>query len=65
MTHDMCSKSMCLLIENGKSKELYQVYEKTLEILRTRNVDVVYREIRSTYFVPDGDGGVVSLSDQA
>ena len=64
MTHDMRSESVRLMVEHGKSRELYQVHEKIFEILRTRDVDGVYREIRSTYFVPDGDGGVISLSDQ-
>ena len=62
MTHDMRHESVELMIRNGRTEELYRAHEKLYRLLSTRDVDGVYREIRSTYFVPDEKHGVVSLS---
>ena len=63
MTHDMRHESVQLMLESGRGEELYQAHEKLYRILSTRDVEGVYREIRSTYFVPDGEDGVRSLSE--
>ena len=63
MTHDMRHESVQLMLESGRGEELYQAHEKLYRILSTRDVEGVYREIRSTYFVPDGEEGVRSLSE--
>ncbi len=65
MTYDMRHESVELMLAKGRSEELYQAHEKLYRILSTRDVDGVYREIRSTYFVPDEAQGVVSLSDRS
>lgn len=62
MTHDMRHKSVELMVCNERMDELYQAHEKIYCLLSTRDVDGVYREIRSTYFVPDDEHGVASLS---
>ena len=62
MTHDMRKESVRLMLESGRAEELVQAHEKLYRILRNRDVEGVYREIRSTYFVPDAENGVVSLS---
>ena len=62
MTHDMRKESVRLMLESGRAEELVQAHEKLYRILRDRDVEGVYREIRSTYFVPDAENGVVSLS---
>ena len=64
MTHDMRRESVELMLRSGRAEELYQAHEKLYRILSTRDVDGVYREIRSTYYVPDGKGSAVSLSNQ-
>jgi len=53
MTHDMRHESVQLMLESGRGEELYQAHEKLYRILSTRDVEGVYREIRSTYFTPD------------
>ena len=65
MTYDMRRESVQLMLESGRAEELYAAHEKLFRILRTRDVDGVYREIRSTYFLPDQEKGVVSLSEQS
>ena len=62
MTHDMRHESVSRMLESGRAEELYLAHEKLYRLLRERDVEGVYREIRSTYFVPDADNGVVSLS---
>ena len=62
MTYDMRHESVELMLASGRAEELYQAHEKLYRILASRDVDGVYREIRSTYFVPDETEGVVSLS---
>ena len=64
MTHDMREESVRLMLENGQGEELYQAHEKLYRILRTRDVAGVYSEIRSTYFVPDEEHGVIALSEK-
>ena len=64
MTYDMRHESVELMVSSGRAEELYQAHEKLYRILSERDVDGVYREIRSTYFVPDETEGVVSLSDR-
>ena len=63
MTYDMRRESVQLMLESGRAEELYAAHEKLFRILQTRDVDGVYREIRSTYFLPDPEKGVVSLSE--
>ena len=63
MTHDMRHESVELMLQSGRGEELYQAHEKLYRILSTRDAEGVYREIRSTYFVPDGENGVRSLSE--
>lgn len=63
MTHDMRHESVELMLQSGRGEELYQAHEKLYRILSTRDLEGVYREIRSTYFVPDGENGVRSLSE--
>lgn len=53
MTHDMRHESVELMISGGRNEEFYAAHEKLYRLLHDRNVDGVYREIRSTYFVPD------------
>ncbi len=64
MTHDMRHESVELMLHAGRAEELYQAHEKLYRILSQRDVDGVYREIRSTYFVPDKDNRVISLSER-
>jgi DNA-binding FadR family transcriptional regulator len=52
MTHDMRHESVELMISGGRNEEFYAAHEKLYRLLHDRNVDGVYREIRSTYFVP-------------
>ena len=63
MTHDMRHESVELMLSGGRGEELYQAHEKLYRILSERDVEGVYREIRSTYFVPDGAEGVRALSE--
>lgn len=63
MTHDMRKESVRLMLESGRAEELVQAHETLYRILRERDVEGVYREIRGTYFIPDGKHGVKSLSD--
>jgi hypothetical protein len=44
-----------LMLSSGRSEELYLAHEKLYRLLHDRDVDGVYREIRSTYFVPDSN----------
>ena len=62
MTHDMRLESVKLMLSAGRAEELYQAHERLCRILSDRDVEAVYREIRGTYFVPDGEGGAVSLA---
>jgi len=64
MTYDMRKESVRLMLENGNGEELYQAHEKLYRILYTRDVAGVYSEIRSTYFIPDEEKGVIALSDK-
>ena len=64
MTHDMRHESVELMLATGRSEELYQAHEKLYRILSERDVDGVYREIRSTYFVPDEEKQVIALSEK-
>lgn len=63
MTHDMRLESVTLMLEAGRAEELYLAHEKLFRILSTRDITGVYAEIRSTYFVPDDESGVVALSE--
>ena len=63
MTHDMRRESVRLMLESGRTEELVQAHETLYRILRERDVEGVYREIRGTYFIPDGTYGVKSLSN--
>lgn len=63
MTHDMRHESVQLMLQSGRAEELYQAHEKLYRIISERDVDGVYHEIRSTYFVPDGNHGVIPLSN--
>ena len=47
-THDMRRESVELMLSAGRAEELYQAHEKLYRILSERDVDGVYREIRST-----------------
>ncbi|MBO5556167.1 MAG: FadR family transcriptional regulator [Oscillospiraceae bacterium] len=64
MTHDMRHESVELMLTSNRAEELYQAHEKLYRILSERDVDGVYREIRSTYFVPDENRGVAPLSEK-
>ena len=64
MTHDMRHESVQLMLESGRGEELYQAHEKLYRILSTRDVEGVYGEIRSTYFVPDAENQVIALSEK-
>lgn len=64
MTHDMRHESVELMLVTGRAEELYQAHEKLYRILSERDVDGVYREIRSTYFVPDEEKQVIALSEK-
>ena len=63
-THDMRHESVELMLATGRAEELYQAHEKLYRILSERDVDGVYREIRSTYFVPDEEKQVIALSEK-
>ena len=63
-THDMRHESVELMLASGRAEELYQAHEKLYRILSERDVDGVYREIRSTYFVPDEEKQVIALSEK-
>ena len=63
-THDMRRESVELMLSAGRAEELYQAHEKLYRILSERDVDGVYREIRSTYFVPDEEKQVIALSEK-
>lgn len=52
MTHDMRHESVELMISGGRNEEFYAAHEKLYRLLHDRDVDGVYKEIRSTYFVP-------------
>ena len=64
MTHDMRRESVQLMLETGRAEELYQAHDKLYRILKDRDVSGIYSEIRSTYFIPDGNKGVIRLSDK-
>ena len=64
MTHDMRHESVELMLASNRAEELYRVHEKLYRILSERDVDGVYREIRSTYFVPDEQVSVIPLSEK-
>ncbi len=64
MTHDMRYESIRLMLQEGRGEELFQAHEKLFRILRDRDAAGVYREIRSTYFVPDEEKTVVPLSEK-
>ena len=64
MTHDMRHESVRMMVEAGRAEELYLAHEKLYRILQARDVSGVYDEIRSTYFVPDSEVGVRSLSEK-
>ena len=64
MTHDMRYESSLFMVNSGRAEELYQAHEKLYQLLATRDVDGVYREIRSTYFVPDEKHGAIPLSEK-
>ena len=52
MTHDMRMESVKMMLRSGRAEELYLAHEKLRRILAERDIDGVYRELRSTYFVP-------------
>ena len=62
MTHDMRRESVELMLAAGRSEELYQAHEKLYRILSEHDVEGVYREVRKTYYVPDGEHGVKPLA---
>ena len=62
MTHDMRMESVKLMVSAGRAEELYMAHVTLFQLLTERNVTGVYSEIRGTYFVPDGEGGAVTLS---
>ena len=64
MTYDMRHESVELMLAGNRAEELYQAHEKLYRILSERDVDGVYREIRSTYYVPDAQHGVIALSEK-
>ena len=64
MTHDMRHESVELMLSSNRAEELYRAHEKLYRILSERDVDGVYREIRSTYFVPDEQASVIPLSEK-
>ena len=64
MTHEMRHESVELMVSSGRAEELYLAHEKLFRILTERDVDGVYREIRSTYFVPDKNAAVIPLSER-
>ena len=53
MTHDMRLESVKMMLREGRAEELCLAHEKLFRILSGRDVEGVYRELRSTYFVPD------------
>ena len=53
MTYDMRHESVARMLETGRAEELYLAHEKLYRLLRSRDVDGVYRETRSTYFISD------------
>ena len=65
MTYDMRMESVKLMLKEGRAEELYLAHEKLYRILSERDVEGVYREVRSTYFVPDEAGNAVSLSGKS
>ena len=64
MTHDMRHESVRMMVEAGRAEELYLAHEKLYQILQARDVSGVYNEIRGTYFIPDSEVGVRSLSEK-
>ena len=64
MTHDMRMESVKLMLASDRGEELYLAHEKLFRILRERDVEGVYGEIRSTYFVPDEENQVIALSEK-
>ncbi len=64
MTHDMRRESVTMMLEADRAEELYQAHEKLYRILSARDISGVYSEIRSTYFVPDEETGVIKLSEK-
>ena len=64
MTHDMRLESVKLMLASERGEELYLAHEKLFRILRERDVEGVYGEIRSTYFVPDAENQVIALSEK-
>lgn len=58
MTHDMRRESVKMMLQSGRAGELYEAHEKLFRILQARDVEGVYHEVRSTYFVPDRDGAL-------
>ena len=42
-----------MMLQSGRAEELYEAHEKLFRILKARDVEGVYREVRGTYFVPD------------
>jgi len=64
MTHDMRLESVKLMLTADRGEELYLAHEKLFRILRERDVEGVYGEIRSTYFVPDEENQVIPLSEK-
>ena len=65
MTYDMRLESVKLMLAAERGEELYLAHEKLFRILRERDVEGVYGEIRSTYFVPDAENQVIALSEKA
>ena len=53
MTYDMRHESVARMLETGRAVESYLAHEKLYRLLRSRDVDGVYRETRSTYFISD------------
>ena len=53
MTHDMRMESVKMMLRSGRAEELYKAHEKLYLILKNRDVEGVYREVRETYFVPE------------
>ena len=64
MTYDMRLESVKLMLAADRAEELYLAHEKLFRILRERDVEGVYGEIRSTYFVPDAENQVIALSEK-
>ena len=64
MTHDMRHESVEMMLREKRAEELYQAHEKLYRILCDRDVNAVYEQIRSTYFVPDENRRAVALSEK-